>query len=53
MTPDITFTYITDVTTSNPQIVQVEWAFAKQWSVMALREENGMFGIDFYFKKRF
>ncbi len=53
VTPDITFTYITDVTTSNPQIVQVEWAFAKQWSVMALREENGMFGIDFYFKKRF
>ena len=53
VTPDITFTYITDVTTSNPQIVQVEWAFAKQWSVVALREENGMFGIDFYFKKRF
>jgi translocation and assembly module TamB len=53
VTADITFTYITDVTTSNPQIVQVEWAFAKQWSVVALREENGMFGIDFYFKKRF
>ncbi|MDR3701087.1 MAG: translocation/assembly module TamB domain-containing protein [Candidatus Sulfopaludibacter sp.] len=53
VTQDITFTYITDVTTSNPQIVQVEWAFAKQWSVVALREENGMFGIDFYFKKRF
>jgi len=53
VTPSITFTYITNVTNSNPQIVQVEWAFAKQWSVVALREENGMFGIDFYFKKRF
>lgn len=53
VTSDITFTYITNVTNSNPQVVQVEWAFAKQWSVVALREENGMFGLDFYFKKRF
>ncbi|SPE43328.1 conserved exported hypothetical protein [Candidatus Sulfopaludibacter sp. SbA3] len=53
VTPDITFTYITNVTNSNPQVIRVEWAFAKQWSVVALREENGMFGIDFFFKKRF
>ena len=53
VTPDITFTYITNVTTSNPQIVRMEWAFAKQWSVVALREENGLFGLDFFFKKRF
>ena len=53
VTPSITFTYITNVTQSNPQVIQVEWAFAKLWSVVALREENGMFGIDFYFKKRF
>ncbi|MBZ5725082.1 MAG: translocation/assembly module TamB [Acidobacteriia bacterium] len=53
VTPDITFTYITNVTTSNPQVVRMEWAFAKQWSVVALREENGLFGIDFFFKKRF
>jgi translocation and assembly module TamB len=53
VTSDITFTYITDVTNSNPQVVRVEWSFAKQWSVVALREENGLFGIDFFFKKRF
>ena len=53
VTPDITFTYITDVTNSNPQVVRVEWSFAKQWSVVALREENGLFGLDFFFKKRF
>jgi translocation and assembly module TamB len=53
VTPDITFTYITNVTNSNPQVVRVEWAFAKQWSVVALREENGMFGIDFFYKRRF
>ena len=53
VTPDITFTYITNVTQSNPQVVRMEWAFAKQWSVVALREENGLFGLDFFFKKRF
>ena len=53
VTPDITFTYITDVTNSNPQVVRVEWSFAKQWSVVALREENGLFGMDFFFKRRF
>ena len=53
VTPDITFTYITNITTSNPQVVQVEWAFSKKWSAVAIREDNGMFGIDFLFKKRF
>jgi translocation and assembly module TamB len=53
VTQDITFTYITNVTSSNPQIVRVEWSFSKQWSVVALREENGTFGLDFFFKKRF
>jgi len=53
ITPQITFTYITNVTQSNPQVVRVEWTFAKQWSVVALREENGLFGIDFFFKPRF
>ena len=53
VTPEITFTYITNVTQSNPQVIRVEWAFAKKWSVVALREENGLFGLDFFFKKRF
>jgi translocation and assembly module TamB len=53
VTRDITFTYITDVTRSNPQVVRVEWSLGRNWSAVALREENGMFGLDFYFKKRF
>jgi translocation and assembly module TamB len=53
VTPDITFTYITNVTNSNPQVVRVEWSVSKQWSVVLLREENGMLGADFFFKKRF
>ncbi len=53
VTRDITFTYITDVTRSNPQVVRVEWSLGRNWSAVALREENGMFGLDFYYKKRF
>lgn len=53
VTPDITFTYITYLTQSNPQVIQVEWSLNKQWSVVALRDENGLFGMDVYFKKRF
>jgi len=53
VTPSLTFTYITNVTTSNPQVIRIEWAFSRQWSAVALREENGLFGIDFYYKRRF
>jgi translocation and assembly module TamB len=53
VTPDITFTYITNVTTSNPQVVRVEWSFSKLWSVVVLREENGLLGLDFFYKRRF
>jgi translocation and assembly module TamB len=52
VTPDITFTYITNVTRSNPQIVQIEWALNRRWSMVAIRDETGMFGLDFYYKKR-
>jgi translocation and assembly module TamB len=53
VTPEITFTYITNITNSNPQVVRVEWALNRTWSVVALREENGLFGLDFLYKKRF
>jgi translocation and assembly module TamB len=53
VTPEITLTYITNVTSTNPQVVQVEWAFSKRWSVVALREENGATGLDFLYRRRF
>ena len=53
ITRDITFTYITNLARSNYQVVRVEWSFSREWSVIALREENGLFGIDFLYKKRF
>jgi translocation and assembly module TamB len=53
ITKDITFTYITDVTSSNPQVVRVEWALNRTWSAIAVRDENGLVGLDFLYKKRF
>jgi len=53
VTPEITFTYITDVTSTNPLVIQVEWAFSRHWSAVALREENGLVGLNFVYKRRF
>ena len=53
VTPDLTFTYITNVTSANPQVVSVEWSVSRQWSLVAQREENGLFGLDVFYKTRF
>src|SRR5207249_10552904 len=53
ISPDITFTYITNLTRSYAQVIRIEWDVSKRWSVVALREENGLFGLDVYYKKRF
>jgi translocation and assembly module TamB len=53
VTPEITFTYITDVTNTNPLIIQVEWAVNHNWSAVALRDENGLVGLNFVYKRRF
>ena len=50
---NLTFTYITDLTRSNQQIFRVEWNVNREWSVLATREENGVFGMDFLYKKSF
>jgi translocation and assembly module TamB len=53
VTPDITFTYITNVANANPQVVSVEWSVSRKFSVLAQREENGLFGLDFFYKRVF
>jgi translocation and assembly module TamB len=53
VSPDVTLTYITNLARTDQQIVRVEWDLSKRWSVVALRDENGAFGIDFQVRKRF
>jgi translocation and assembly module TamB len=53
VTPEILFTYITDVSSTSTQLIRVEWAFQKNWSAILIREENGYVGLDFTYRKRF
>ena len=50
---DITVTYVTNLSQTSEQIFRLEWALSRQFSVVALRDDNGEFGIDFQYKKRF
>ena len=53
VTPDILFTYITDVSNTSQQLIRAEWAFNPRWSAILAREENGYVGVDFEYKRRF
>lgn len=53
VSPDILFTYITDVSSTSTQLIRVEWDFNRRWAAIVTREENGYVGVDFAFKKRF
>jgi translocation and assembly module TamB len=50
---DITVTYITNLNRTQEQIVRIQWDISKEWSAVALRDGNGVFGIDLQFRKRF
>ena len=52
ITNNLTFTYITDLSRAQAQTIQMEWDFTPNWSGLAVREENGLFGIDFLYKKQ-
>ncbi|MBV9302610.1 MAG: translocation/assembly module TamB domain-containing protein, partial [Acidobacteriaceae bacterium] len=47
---NITFTYITDVTQTNSEIIRVEWAFTPRASAVALRDFNGNVSLEFFYK---
>jgi len=50
---DITVTYVTNLSQTSEQIFRLEWALSQQYSLVALRDDNGEFGIDIQYKKRF
>ena len=50
---EITLTYITNLNRTQEQVVQFEYDFSPHWSAIAVRQDNGLFGIDFQYRKRF
>jgi translocation and assembly module TamB len=53
ISPELLFTYITDVSSTSTQLIRVEWDFNRRWSAILTREENGYVGVDFAYRKRF
>ncbi len=50
---NITFTYVSALNDPNTTVIRVEWAVSQQWSAVASRDENGIFSINFFYKKQF
>ena len=50
---NLTITYVSNVSSTQQQVIQVEYNVNRNVSVVALRDYNGTFGIDVKIKKRF
>jgi len=48
---DITLTYVTNLSRTQQQIVRVEWNLSPEWSIYAVRDSNGVFGVDFVYRR--
>ena len=50
---NLTITYVSNVGSTQQQVIQVEYNVNRNISIVALRDQNGTFGIDVKIKKRF
>lgn len=53
LTRDLVITYVTNVTSTQQQIIQVEYNVTRDISIIGLRDQNGTFGLDFKRTMRF
>lgn len=53
LSKDLNVTFSRNLTKNEEQIVIVEYEVSKNLSIVATRNENGEFGLDFRFRKRF
>jgi len=53
VTSSFLFTFATDVTSTQREIIQGEYQFNKRWSASVTRDENGGFAVDGKFHKRY
>ena len=52
LTSDLTLIYSYDLSSAQQQVVRVEWTPTKRFSLIFTRDENGLVGGDFLYKKR-
>ena len=53
ITRNLTITYVSNVSSTQQQVIQVEYNVDRNVSIVGLRDQNGTFGIDVKIKKRF
>ncbi len=53
ISPELTVTYVTDVTSTQRQVIQIEYNLSRKYSVIAQRDENDTYGLDFVIRKYF
>jgi len=49
---DITLTYVTNLAQEQQQLVRVEWNLSRQWSLVAVRDENGLFSLEVQYRRQ-
>jgi translocation and assembly module TamB len=52
VTRTLTVTYVSNVSSTQQQVIQVEYNVTRNISIVGLRDQNGTFGIDVKFTKR-
>jgi translocation and assembly module TamB len=53
LSEDFSVLYITDVTSTQQQTIQAEWNISPRLSVVAIRDQNGLVGVNFQITLRF
>src|SRR6266403_456838 len=53
ITRNLTLTYVSNVSSTQQQVIQVEYNVDRNVSIVGVRDQNGKFGIDIKIKKRF
>jgi hypothetical protein len=50
---NVTFTYITQADNANAETIRAEITLNPQWSAAAMRDQNGIFSINLFFRRQF
>jgi translocation and assembly module TamB len=53
VTSNLFVTFASDVTSTQNQVIQVEYHFSPRWSFSGVRDQNGGFGFDFRLHKQY
>jgi translocation and assembly module TamB len=53
VTKDLFFTFATDITTTQGQVVQIEYQVTPKYSLSAVRDQNGGYSFQTKIRKRF